>query len=150
MALPITPPCPVSKNQSSCRVDCRRKEYIADGRVPGKPPVCFGFPNTQDLTIDEAHQRDEKRYYWQHSTLLDYGSYAYILVLDESSEYPIFKMSHDRDAVKNKAEQLIPPVLSVGHVIDLTVQPFLFGNKVEDHEYPEETASIRSSTNGAD
>jgi len=61
-------------------------------------PSLLSFPNAQDLTIEEACQSDEKRRCWQHSTLLDYGSYAYIRVLDESSEYPIVKMSHDGDA----------------------------------------------------
>ncbi|KAL9123652.1 MAG: hypothetical protein Q9217_006935 [Psora testacea] len=98
MAFPITPPYPASRGDWACGVDYNRTEYTIGWSGAWQPPNLLGFPNIQDITIQEAYQSDEKRRCWQHSTLLDYGSYAYIRVLDESSEYSILKVAHDGDA----------------------------------------------------
>ena len=98
MAFPITPPYPASGGDWAFGVDYNRKEYTTRWSGAWQPPSLLGFPYIQDLTIQEAYQTDEKRRCWQHSTMLDYGSYAYIRILDESSRYPILKIAHHSDA----------------------------------------------------
>lgn len=98
MAFPITPPYPASGGDWACGVDYNRKEYTTRWSGTWQPPSLLGFPNIQDLTIQEAYQSDEKRRCWQYSTMLGYGSYDYIRILDESSRYPILKIAHYGDA----------------------------------------------------
>ncbi len=98
MAFHITPPYPTSGGDWACGVDYNRKEYTTRWSGIWQPPSLLGFPNIQDLTIQEAYQSDEKRRCWQPSTMLDYGSYAYIRILDKSSRYPILKIAHYGDA----------------------------------------------------
>ena len=78
LAFPITPPYPISGGDWACGVDYNRKEYTTRWSGAWQPLSLLGFPNIQDLTIQEAYQSDEKRRYWQHSTMLNYGSHAHI------------------------------------------------------------------------
>ncbi len=98
MAFPITPPYSASGGDWACGVDYNRKEYTTRWSGAWQPPSLLGFPKIQELTIQEAYQSDEKRRCWQHSTILDYGSYAHIRILDDSSQYPILKIAHHGDA----------------------------------------------------
>ena len=101
MAFPITPPYAASGGDWTCGVDYNRKEYTTSWSGGWQTPSLLGFPNIQGLTIQEPYQSDEKRRCWQRSTLLGYGSYAYIRILNESSRYPILKIAHQGDAKRH-------------------------------------------------
>ncbi|KAI9799440.1 MAG: hypothetical protein M1825_004540 [Sarcosagium campestre] len=91
-------PYPASGGGWACGVDYNRKEYVITWSGDWQVPSLLDFPNIRDVTLQEAHESDEKRRCWQHSTMLDYGAYGYIRVVDESSQYPILKLAHGNDA----------------------------------------------------
>lgn len=96
-ALPIMPPYPAGGGDWACGIDYNRTEYTIKWSGAWQPPCLRGFPNIHDLTIQEAYQSDAKRCCWQRSTMLDYGSYAYVRILNKSSRYPILKIAHHGD-----------------------------------------------------
>lgn len=98
MALPIMPPYPAGGGDWACGVDYNRTEYTIQWSGAWQPPCLLAFPNIQDLTIQEAYQSDAKRRCWQHSAMLDYGSYPYVRIIDKASRYPILKIAHYGDA----------------------------------------------------
>ena len=110
MAYPITPPYATSSNHYACGVDYHRKEYVVGWSGPWQTPSLVGFPHIEGLAIKEVYQSVERQRCWQHSTLLAYGSYAYVRVFDEPSDFPILKMSHNGDAkrlfIRNEFEIL--------------------------------------------
>lgn len=102
MASFITQPYPAGGGDWACGVDYDRTEYtIKSSGAWQQPPSLLGFPNIQDLMIQEAYQSDVKRRCRQHSTMLDYGSYAYVRILDRSSRYPVLKIAHQGDAKRH-------------------------------------------------
>ena len=139
VAFPITPPYPGRGDDWACGVDYNRREYTIRWAGDWQCPSLLSFPNIQDLTIHEVHQSDEKRRCWQHSTMLEYGSYAYIRIFDEPSLYSVLKIAHRGDAkrqfISREFEILkllnTQPVVRV-HEEPLSDQDGLFGFQMQE------------------
>ncbi|KAI9707059.1 MAG: hypothetical protein M1836_000019 [Candelina mexicana] len=105
MAKEISPPWGTGrKNTWFCGVDYQRTEYKLEWSGSMNVPNLSGFPNIEGLKVEKVNQSAEVRHCWQVSTLLDYGSYAQIRILDSSAEFPVMKLAHHLDVRRQYIE----------------------------------------------
>ncbi|ELR01924.1 hypothetical protein VC83_04168 [Pseudogymnoascus destructans] len=93
-AKPITPPQSGGVRGSyECIVDYDHQAFSITWSGSPEYPDLARFPDLKNVSVHSVHQNSRIAAIWRDSTIIDYGAYASIRVI-EDGRFPILKLAH--------------------------------------------------------